>query len=509
MQIAARAPQADHHEVTLDERIELGARDGIYFGHEWFPRTMRDSSPDFHYEMMQDIESPENRFVAWEVFRGGAKTTLLRVATAKRISYALSRVAVFTSAAQRHAERTIRWLKRQVMFNTYWTQTFGLRKGDKWADYEIEIINTILDQRIYILAVGMTGQTRGINLDDYRPDFWMIDDPCNEENTNTEEARKKTDELMFGAMQGSLAPVTENPHTKMGLAQTSLHPEDLINKCHKDPTWKTKKFSIYDSFGRSRWPDRFPDEEVAKEKQGYIGRGQIHIWKREKEVQIVPAEGHAFMTEHIQFYDWLPESMVTYIGLDPARERHKNPKKAHKSAIVTIGINSNGIFLLDSFAQKQKNPEELWAEFFRMATRWMPQMTGVETIAFQQMLAWYFRQKMQALNYYIPIREIEDRRRKPERIRQAYTGPIQQKKFHVPRNAVGTQFVEELDNYSDEKDIDVLDAGAIAITLSSPTLLMLSSQGQGDDVTEEEAYKILIQQQENQYPDLPVMQRCP
>src|SRR5947207_5323824 len=237
---------------TLDERVELGARDGIFFAHEWFPRTFRQTSPEFHYEMCQAIEGLDHPFVTFEVFRGGAKTTLLRTCTAKRVSYGLSRTAVFTSASQRHAERTIRWLKRQMEVNAYWTQTFGLRIGSKWTDSEIEIVNTLMGFSTFVLAIGMTGQVRGINLEDYRPDFWVVDDPNNEENTATEEARTKTNELFFGAMQGSLEARTENPHVKMALAQTSLNKEDLINQCHRDPTWKTVKYGILDSFGKSR-----------------------------------------------------------------------------------------------------------------------------------------------------------------------------------------------------------------------------------------------------------------
>lgn len=491
---------------TLDERVELGARDGIFFAHEWFPRTFRQTSPEFHYEMCSAIEGQEHPFVAFEVFRGGAKTTLLRTCTAKRVSYGLSRVAVFSSASQRHAERTIRWLKRQIEVNHYWTETFSLRQGSKWTDAEIEIINESLEMSIFVLAVGMTGQTRGINLDDYRPDFWVVDDPNDEENTATEEARKKTSERFFGAMQGSLEATSENPHVKMALAQTSLQRDDLINQCHRDPTWKTIKYGILDQYGKSRWESRYPTEWVLERKAGYIGRGQLHIWKREYECEIVAAEGKAFVTENVKFFDWDPVSMEVYLAIDPAREKHKNPTKAHKAALALVGVNSNGFFLLDYYAQKGKNPEELWVEFLRMALRYptMLRMTGVESIAFQQMLAWYFREKMKATNYYLPIREIEDKRKKPDRIRQALTGPIQQGVFHVRRTQ--TEIVELLDQYNDDVDIDVLDAIAMAITMSSPVLLSLASS----EKEQEEDYKEFLKRTEGDIPALASFsERCP
>lgn len=493
------------HNLSLDERVELGAKDGVYFGHEFFPRTFRQSSPEFHYEMFAASESLAHRFVGFKVFRDGAKTTILRTMTAKRISYALTNVGVYSSAAQRHAERSVRWLKRQVEVNRYWTETFGLRKGSKWSDSEIEIVNEMFGTSIYVLAIGMTGQTRGVNIDDWRPDWWVWDDIDNEETAGSEEQRKKQTELFFGAMANTIAPLTENEHAKGLIAQTPLAKGDIIDQCADDPTWNIVTYGILDERNRSRWESRYPTEEVLKRKAHETSRGRLHIWMREKECKIVPSEGQAFQVDRIVFYDWTPTNLITYIGIDPAREKVRNQKKAHKSAIVKIGVNPEGVFLLDYYAQKGKNPEELWAEFYRMATSDYPRMTGVEGIAYQQILAWYFRQKMKEINQYFVIREIEDKRKKPDRIRQAHSGLISEGRFHIRRSH--TEYYQALYDYSDELDIDLLDAGAMAITLSSPTLLMIATNPGAED---EDGYLTMIQQQEAHYPDLPPLEGgCP
>jgi hypothetical protein len=139
-----------------------------------------------------------------------------------------------------------------------------------------------------------------------------------------------------------------------------------------------------------------------------------------------------------------------------------------------------------------------------MVIRWNPRQSVVEGVAYQQMLAWYFRQKMQQLNFFFPVLEIEDRRRKADRIRQAHAGLIQERRFFLGRSH--TEYYSELDDYSDEVDIDVLDAGAMAITASSPVLLMLASSGKpGSD---EENYEILVQS-EDSIPSLEMGDRCP
>lgn len=489
--------------LTREEMFELGAKDGIWFAHEFFPKTFRQESPEFHYEMMREIEALENQFIGFEIFRDGAKTTMLRVAMAKRVSYGLTRVGVYSSASQRHAERSVRWLKRQVMYNRHWAEFYGLHRGEKWTDSEIEIYHSILDIHIHVLAVGMTGQTRGVNLDDYRPDFWIWDDIDDEETTGSEDQRMKQTNRFFGAMANTLAPLSENPHSKGVLAQTPLDKDDIVAQCKRDLNWRVLTYGIFDEFGNSRWEGRHPTEEQKAKKANAISNGRLHIWMREKECKIVPSEGKAFNIDHVRFYDWDPESMIVFIGIDPAREKTRSAKTAHKSAIVQIGVNDAGIFLLDYYAQKGKNPEEIWTEFYRMALRYPPRLTGVESIAYQQTLAWYFRQRMKELGHYFVVREIEDKRKKPERIRQAHA-IIDSGRFHVRRSH--TEYLESLDSYQDDKDIDLLDAGAIAITLSSPTLLMLASSVGGND---DEDYEILINENESHIPDLPEVGYCP
>lgn len=134
-------------EVSPREAVELGAESLTAYGHLFFPRTFRQDSPEFHEEMGQLLYSP-TRYNAFKVFRGGAKTSLLRVYTSQRVAYAISRTIMYVSVSQPHAIMNLRWLKRQVKWNHSWRETFKLRPGDKWTDEWLEIYHGIEEEPI-------------------------------------------------------------------------------------------------------------------------------------------------------------------------------------------------------------------------------------------------------------------------------------------------------------------------------------------------------------------------
>lgn len=463
-------PAQKYELLSPQEVVELGAADSIFYSHYFFPETFRQASPIFHREAWNLLDSPEHPYIGMEMFRGSAKTTLTRTNVSKRVAYGISRTILFASSAQNHAVRSVRWVKKQIAVNRRWTEIFGLRKGSKWADDEIEIVNEILGISIHLLAVGITGQIRGVNLEDYRPDFIIVDDPCDEENTGTEEQRKKTAALFFGALAPGLAPRSESPHAKMALLQTGLHKEDLIHTAHNDPQWKTVKYGIlsYDQDGnpRSTWPERWSTEEVLAMKEAYTKRGQLHLWLREYECEITSPEEAPLKLEWLKYYDYLPEQMVVYFGIDPAREKSNKP---HKTCIVAIGVSGNDVYLLDYFMQTGLNPDEAWNAFYGMAMRWRPFQSGVETIAYQQTLAWYFRKKMQECGTFFNLVELEDRRKKSVRILDALTGLAAEGHLYV--RAEQSEWIDYYRDWRFGDDIDLLDATAQAICLAKNQLV--------------------------------------
>jgi len=477
--------------LSRDELFRLCAADGVFYSRTFFPKTFRQASPAFHRDFWLKAEDPAYDFFAAEVFRGAGKTTLARSYISKRIAFGLTRNSLAVAISESMAIHTVTWLRKQIENNTFWTTTFGLKKGKKWTDEWIEIYNEPFDCTINVIAKGMTSGLRGLNLDDWRPDTIYCDDICNEENTATEEQRTKIYDLVFGALVPSLAPKSEAPHRKFVLTNTGLHKEDAVYKAHEDPTFVTVKYpKIVEINGveRSAWPERFSDEEVVQEREEYRARGKNYVWLREYGCKIISRETSPLDATRLRTYKTLPTNLVIATALDPATKTldGSKAKKLHKTAGVTWGMDrrTGDLFLLTYFSARNIDPDEMWVWLANNYRQFRPQYMGAETVAFQKMLKWYLEKKMQEERLYFAIREINDRRSKPQRIIQGHSGLAAQGKLHIGENH--TEFSSQYEEWTEGVDIDLLDASAMAISLLNPWMI----QGSNGHVLEhEESYE--------------------
>lgn len=461
-------------ELSPRQAVKLGAADTLFFGRYFMPRAIRMASPKFHREIVDKIENPANRLVAIKVYRDGAKTTLIRVIIAKRVAYGISFTILVVSASQDHSKKTIRWLKTQVEHNHLFKETFGLERGSKWTDEEIEIYNRTLDQRITVIALGIHGQVRGVNVEDYRPDFIIADDPCDEENTGTPEQRLKLDQLFYGGLMRGLAPATENPTATLALLQTPLHRDDLVESACRDSAWVHANFGCFDENGNSRWPERKPTEELLREKQSYAERNQLSIWYREMEVKVVAEETSAFRGDWLQYWDVPPEEGITYLAVDPTpppkntEQNTSNISTLDDAAIVAIRFTKGRVYLLDYYITKSPNPEEFLAKIFEFCILYKPLAIGFESILFARVMKYYLEREMMKRQHFIQIIPIEDKRKKKDRILQALTGRASQRTLYI--HPSHTEFIDQFTSYPDVSHDDLLDALSIAIEMINPAL---------------------------------------
>ncbi len=452
--------------VPASVLVGLAAEDTGLYNVEFFPRAFRQRTPRFHYDIFDLLENPKYRLVALKVFRGGAKTTLLRAYVSKRIAYGISRTILFVSASQGHSVKSLAWLKRQIEYNQKWTTIYGLAKGSKWTDEIIEINHKAFGEPITVIALGITGQVRGININDYRPDLIVIDDACDEENTATEEGRKKTENLVFGALLESLAPKSESPDSKLVILQTPLHPQDLISKATSDSSFASRTFGILTEDERSLWEERFPLETILQEKAAAIQRNQLPLWMREKMCKIVSEETSDFRSEWLRYWDILPTPLATTIGIDPVpppseREMAIGFKGKDYEVLAVVGYAKGSFYLCHYEKNHGHQPDWTLAKFFELADRFKPLRARAEGVAYQRTLKWILEKEMAARRRYIQVNSVTDRRAKRHRITQAFNGICSSGRFFI--RADMQDFIEQFVAYPNVDHDDVLDAVAMAL----------------------------------------------
>jgi len=461
----------EEKEVSLAEIIELSAVDDDFYARHFFPKAARQKSPPFH-QAIDRLLKGGNRHVAIKVFRGGAKTTKLRLFTSKRIAFGISHTILFVSEAQDHSIKSISWIKKNVMYNKKWAETFQLRPGKKWSEVEIEIMHGVDEYPITVIALGITGQTRGVNIDDYRPDLIVVDDPCDEENTATKEQRKKISDLFFGALEKSLAPESEAPEAMMCLLQTPLNAEDLIEQCMVDPQWATASFSCFNDNSESAWPERWTTEVFLRDKNAHIARNQLALWLREMEVTITSEETASFRQEWLTYWETLPEGMVVYIGIDPTPPPKETEvitsRDLDDAVIVAIGLYKGKVYVLDVYTCKSPNPDEFISKIFEFQIRYRPFKIGFETVLFARTTKFYLEKEMRRRHHYFTVTPVEDKRKKSIRITQAITNRASMRMLAVHKSQ--TTLIQQFVMYPNCRHDDILDALAIALDLINPAL---------------------------------------
>lgn len=494
--------------ITMAEAVELGAVDSVFFSHYFFPKTARQGTPGFHRKMWEKLDSADRK-VAFMVFRGGAKTTLLRLYTAKRVGYQISRTILYVGKSQDHARRSISWIMRQVEFNPAFRDAFTLRPGTPWTSEACQILAGPSQTPITLLALGITGSTRGINVEDYRPDLIVVDDPSDEENTATSEQRTKTEDYILGSLYNSLAPTSEAPLAKIAFLQTLLHPEDPISACVKDKTWATEVFPILEN-GQSAWPERWTTEELEAEKQAYIDRGKLYLWMREMECKIIGSGELAFPSAHqqIKYYEIAPSvgAMSVAMSVDPVpppseRELEKGLKGKDEETWTAVGLwrdrttGEKRVYVLEQRANKGHTPDWSIATFLSMKARWLPMILKAESVNYQRTLAWLLDKAMRAHGQFMRIDAyIPERRKKSYRIIDTIGDALAQGLlyFHPSQQELISQIV----NYPSVAHDDRIEGLAVAVAAA---LDLGAFNGSFEEIVDEE----------KDLPDLPDVRICP
>jgi len=469
--------QARSPSVDLNELVSLCATDGELFCRTFFPSAFRQSSPEFHRDMWADLIDPDVNLSAFSVFRGGAKTTLLRSFVAWSVAYRASRTIAYLGASTDKAHESGDWLRRLIEGNSEdglsFAQVFGLRPGSVWNSDRLDILCRFEASKpettITLVALGITSSVRGLNINNFRPDLVILDDVQTEENVGNETQRAKLNELVYASIVNTMAPRSEAPNRKMVLSNTPMRPQDLIAKAEHNPDYKFRKFGIRDEAGRSRWEERFPSEEIDREEAAARRENQWAYFAREKLCHLVPDEGQFFRMADLRYYETPPQNMIIAYAIDPtppptAAQIAGGMGSKDFEAHCVVGMTaSRDVYLLDYVLSRNHHPDWSATTFFMLAGKWKPIRCRVEGIAYQATLQWYLSEEMKKRGRFHVIEIYKDQRAKPIRIRQSLAGLASNGKLYCRRDQ--KEFLEQFETFPGCAHDDLIDSMAMATSL--------------------------------------------
>ena len=127
----------------------------------------------------------------------------------------------------------------------------------------------------------------------------------------------------------------------------------------------------------------------------------------------------SFRQDNLQFWDVLPDKTIYVITIDPASS---DSKDADDNVIAVLGFHKENVYLVEYVAVTGQTPEMVTKTVFEYIRRYRPLGVVVESIGYQRVLAWYLETAMRDQRIFVPVYQVQDKRRKSDRIVQTLGG---------------------------------------------------------------------------------------
>lgn len=488
MEIAKEARPELYQNVPLGEIVRLAAVDNDLFARTFFSNTVRQRSPLFHHEMDARLDNPRSRKINLRCFRGSAKTTKLRLFTAKRIAYGISRTILYIGASESKASQSIMWLRSKIApsmgasgisSRPLFSQAFDL-SFEKETETELRIKHGVTGEVTWVLGVGITGDSiRGINFDDYRPDLIILDDIVTDENAASGEQREKIANLVLGAIANSLAPESEFPNAKLAMLQTPLHSDDVSARAARSAGWDTATFGCWTSatenfptdLQQSIWEERYPTRSLRKQKQEAIEINALSIWLREMECKLTSPEICPFKPEWLRYREGgTPLRGMAVLAIDPVPPPSdaaiKKALKANDFEAQVVWRRFRGEYhLVECITNKGHEPSWSVATALTLAYRHRVARIVLQNIQYERTLKWLLEQEMRRRGVYFMLVDVSakaNQKNKYSRITGSLQGPASQGHIWVDKGQ--TEFINQFVEFKLGIDHDdILDASSMAL----------------------------------------------
>jgi predicted phage terminase large subunit-like protein len=418
------------------------------FAIRYFPHYLKKPNSVFHNFLYDTLAKNTGTNAKWAIAapRRNAKSSIIScIYPIWCIVYNKKKFIILVSNTAGSAEDFLSDIKRELEQNEMLKMDFpfACSKGNVWRADEI-----ITRNDVRIRALGTGSQIRGRKFGEYRPDVVTGDDIETSEMVLSKTQREKVRYEWFNKDVLYAGGEIDAP-TDFFIVGTVLGKYSLLHALLSSaeyPDWKSKRFQAVGKFSTSplwlEWNKIFKNpfdayrQESAKQffedhKEEMIADTEV-LWPEgdpyydlmvdklrdprgfNSEKQNIALDPAALLVSFsdLTFRDFRDKEIqdmlrnATYFGaLDPSLG--KKQKVGDDSAIVTLARDrKTGIIFVVDMNVKRRSVDEQIDDILKFQDDFKYTLFGVETNAFQYVVADTLRKKSRAEGIYVPIKEI-------------------------------------------------------------------------------------------------------
>ncbi len=389
-------------QVSTTEAKRRLKEDGNFFIEFFIPEQLEFPVPQLHKDIWVRLTDQKKDRVLLAIPRDHAKTTLAKLSVVWHFLFTGHTFGLYltnTSASAINACRDI----MDYMQTPNFVSTFGPISIIKSSEtdglwiFEIDLGNNNIKTCI-LRATGANQKMRGINIRNTRPDFAVVDDVEDLENTATPAMQKQLDKWLMGTFMKALSR-----NRKVLWLGNILRKTSLLYRFSKWEVWNPVVFGAI-TIDRTTgelvplWSDRWSLADLKIDFMEYQELQLVETWMCE--MMNMPGRGaNGFQAENFN-YAILPapdDLQAAFITIDPAFGLTKS--EHDRTAIVVHGIRKTGCPMVLDYRVGHFSEEVMFREALALATYWKAGVWGIESVAAQRVLLTLF--ELYAVNYKV------------------------------------------------------------------------------------------------------------
>lgn len=373
--------QANAQQVQVDYAdLEMSLRsDGEMFINFFLYEELTYQVPQFHLDCWGWLTNDEILRIVLALPRNHAKTTLAKLAVVRYFIFTDVRFIVYVSNTASIAKDACRDIINFLECENFIT-VFGPCVFTKRSEGDGIYIFTFRGKTCILRSLGAGQQVRGLNIDNRRPQMYVVDDLEDEENTGTDAQKAKLARWIYGPFLKALDKVWN----KVIWLGNMIAPDCQLAKLCESPMWHSKLYGSILANGQPLWPDMFPLEDLIAEFKEYQRNGQAATWFCEMMNMPIAAGTGLVNPDEIKYHPqrWPDDVECGGLTIDPALGATAGSDWV---GIVAHGLVDGNPEQLD-YAWDHMNPTETAEKALEMCFKWGFTVIGIENAAYQMAL---------------------------------------------------------------------------------------------------------------------------